>query len=220
MSPPSFRSNASFRLSSPRRAFGKGQPKPLSICPIALSMPRKPPKLFASTGPSKTSLHYVRDVTLCEDASRIRKNPGIFARIRSFAYNILRFNQSDTIPQDRYAAALGGLESLFLNELLYRALNSPRTAVYPRMRGERSSKQVLEAPNYSRCQTNRPAFHLCPIPCFADLFIGRGERKIRWRSTSQLLRRPRSEGQKGYEPDARAINLAGHDGVGAAKCQG
>jgi len=54
--------------------------------------------------------HHTRDVTLCEDASRIRKNPGIFARIRSFAYNILRQNQSDTIAQDRYAAALGGLD--------------------------------------------------------------------------------------------------------------
>ena len=54
--------------------------------------------------------HYTRDVTLREDASRIRRNPGIFARLRSFAYNILRFNQSDTIPQDRYAAALGGLD--------------------------------------------------------------------------------------------------------------
>src|SRR6516162_8160382 len=53
--------------------------------------------------------HYTRDVTLREDASRIRCNPGIFARLRSFAYNILRFNQSDTIAQDRYAAALGGL---------------------------------------------------------------------------------------------------------------
>jgi predicted transposase YbfD/YdcC len=56
--------------------------------------------------------HYTRDVTFCEDASRIRRNPGIFARLRSFAYNILRFNQSDTIAQDRYAAALGGLKSL------------------------------------------------------------------------------------------------------------
>jgi hypothetical protein len=37
---------------------------------------------------------------------------GFFARLRSFAYNILRFNQSDTIAQDRYAAALGGLEAL------------------------------------------------------------------------------------------------------------
>ena len=32
--------------------------------------------------------HYTRDVTLREDASRIRRNPGIFARLRSFAYNI------------------------------------------------------------------------------------------------------------------------------------
>ena len=63
--------------------------------------------------------HHVRDVTLREDASRIRKNPGIFARIRSFAYNILRFNQRDSVAQDRYAA-LGGLNTLlsmnFCNE--------------------------------------------------------------------------------------------------------
>jgi hypothetical protein len=32
--------------------------------------------------------------------------------MRSFAYNILRFNKSDTIAQDRYAAALGGLKML------------------------------------------------------------------------------------------------------------
>ena len=61
----------------------------------------------------ENKLHYTRDVTLREDASRIRENPGIFARIRSFAYNILRFNQTDTIAQDRYAAALGGLKSIF-----------------------------------------------------------------------------------------------------------
>jgi predicted transposase YbfD/YdcC len=57
--------------------------------------------------------HYTRDVTLREDASRIRKNPGIFARLRSFGYNILRCNQSDTIPQDRFAIALGGVKSIF-----------------------------------------------------------------------------------------------------------
>jgi hypothetical protein len=50
-------------------------------------------------------------------ASRIRRAPGIFARLRSFAYNILRFNQSDTIAQDRYAAALGGIEAL--NDMNY-----------------------------------------------------------------------------------------------------
>jgi hypothetical protein len=42
-----------------------------------------------------------------EDASCIRRAPGILARLRSFVYNILRFNQSDTIAHDRYAAALG-----------------------------------------------------------------------------------------------------------------
>ena len=57
--------------------------------------------------------HYSRDVTFREDASRIRKNPGIFARLRSFAYNILKSNQTDTIPQDRLAAAFGGLKSIF-----------------------------------------------------------------------------------------------------------
>ena len=34
--------------------------------------------------------HYVRDVTLEEDKSRIRKNPGVMAILRSFALNILR----------------------------------------------------------------------------------------------------------------------------------
>ena len=56
--------------------------------------------------------HYTRDVTFREDASRIRTNPGIFARLRSIAYNVLRCNQSQTMPQDRFAAALGGLESV------------------------------------------------------------------------------------------------------------
>jgi predicted transposase YbfD/YdcC len=56
--------------------------------------------------------HYTRDVTMHEDDSRIRCNPGIFARLRSFAYNILRINQTDTINQDRYRAALGGIDYL------------------------------------------------------------------------------------------------------------
>lgn len=56
--------------------------------------------------------HYTRDVTFGEDASRIRRNPGIIARLRSIAYNILRCNQSETMPQQRFAAALGGLDSV------------------------------------------------------------------------------------------------------------
>lgn len=50
--------------------------------------------------------HYVRDVTLKEDASRIRTHAGIFARLRSFALNILRFNQIKNIK-----------EALFENEI-------------------------------------------------------------------------------------------------------
>jgi predicted transposase YbfD/YdcC len=61
----------------------------------------------------ENKLHYTRDVTFLEDKSRIRHNPGIFARVRSFAYNILRSNQTSTFNQDRYAAALGGLDAVF-----------------------------------------------------------------------------------------------------------
>ena len=57
-------------------------------------------------------LHYTRDVTFQEDQSRIRRNPGVFARLRSFAYNILRHNQTSTFNQDRYAAALAGVKEV------------------------------------------------------------------------------------------------------------
>lgn len=60
----------------------------------------------------ENSLHYTRDVTFLEDLSRIRDNPGIFARMRSFAYNVLRRNKISTFNQDRYAAALAGFDAL------------------------------------------------------------------------------------------------------------
>jgi predicted transposase YbfD/YdcC len=50
--------------------------------------------------------HYVRDVTLGEDASRIRKRPGVMARIRSVALNILRANGVQNVSQALYANAL------------------------------------------------------------------------------------------------------------------
>jgi len=50
--------------------------------------------------------HYVRDVTFAEDASRIRKNPDIAARLRSFAYNLLRGTGCDNIKNARWRAAL------------------------------------------------------------------------------------------------------------------
>ena len=62
--------------------------------------------------------HYSRDVTLGEDRSRIRTNPSVFARLRSFAFNILKANQTDTLSQDRYRAGLVGLKDLLKMRLL------------------------------------------------------------------------------------------------------
>jgi len=50
--------------------------------------------------------HYVRDVTLGEDASRIRQSPGIFARLRSFTLNILRKNKITNVSEALYDNAL------------------------------------------------------------------------------------------------------------------
>ena len=46
--------------------------------------------------------HYVRDVTLGEDASRIRVNPHIFAKLRSFALNILRHNRVQNVSVELF----------------------------------------------------------------------------------------------------------------------
>jgi predicted transposase YbfD/YdcC len=51
-------------------------------------------------------LHYVRDVTLREDACRIRRHPGLFAVLRSFALNLLRFNGIQNVSQALYDNAL------------------------------------------------------------------------------------------------------------------
>ena len=50
--------------------------------------------------------HYVRDVSLGEDTSRIRTRPGIFARFRSFALNILRFNDVKNVKGALFDNAL------------------------------------------------------------------------------------------------------------------
>ena len=50
--------------------------------------------------------HHVRDRILGEDASRIRCHPGIFARIRSFALNILRAHGVANVSEAIYTNAL------------------------------------------------------------------------------------------------------------------
>lgn len=46
--------------------------------------------------------HYVRDVSLGEDKSRIRTNPHIFAKLRSFALNILRKNKVENVSLELF----------------------------------------------------------------------------------------------------------------------
>jgi predicted transposase YbfD/YdcC len=50
--------------------------------------------------------HCARDTAFAEDASRIRKNPDIAGRLRSFAYNLLRAAGRDNIKNARWRAAL------------------------------------------------------------------------------------------------------------------
>jgi hypothetical protein len=56
--------------------------------------------------------HYVRDGSFAEDASRIRRDTGIFARLRSFAANILRFNGIHNISDGRHRIAFGGVSAI------------------------------------------------------------------------------------------------------------
>ncbi len=44
--------------------------------------------------------------------SRIRPNPGVFVRLRSFGFNIFKANRTNTLSQDRYRAALAGVDNL------------------------------------------------------------------------------------------------------------
>ena len=46
--------------------------------------------------------HYVRDVSMNEDKSRIRLNPQIFAKLRSFALNILRANAKTNVQLELF----------------------------------------------------------------------------------------------------------------------
>ena len=50
--------------------------------------------------------HHVRDRVLREDDSRIRRKPGVFARLRSFALNVLRANGVTNVSEAVYVNAL------------------------------------------------------------------------------------------------------------------
>jgi predicted transposase YbfD/YdcC len=50
--------------------------------------------------------HYVRDVSFFEDQSRIRNKPAHFARLRTFALNIMRANRTKNVSRELYINAL------------------------------------------------------------------------------------------------------------------
>jgi predicted transposase YbfD/YdcC len=50
--------------------------------------------------------HHVRDRILREDDGRIRRQPSIFARLRSFALNLLRANGVTNVSEALYTNAL------------------------------------------------------------------------------------------------------------------
>jgi predicted transposase YbfD/YdcC len=54
----------------------------------------------------ENSLHHVLDASLGEDASRIRRNPGVFALLRHFALNLLRHNGETNIRAALYDNAI------------------------------------------------------------------------------------------------------------------
>ena len=60
---------------------------------------------------------YVRDVSLDEDKSRIRDNPGIMARARIFALNIMRKNGVTNVAKALWNGALSLDHILAYNEI-------------------------------------------------------------------------------------------------------
>ncbi|MCP4933756.1 MAG: transposase, partial [bacterium] len=75
------------------------------VCSAPLSA-NKAAKAIRSHWGIENRNHYVRDVSMAEDASRIRTNPDIFARARSFALNILRANGEQNIADALWRNAL------------------------------------------------------------------------------------------------------------------
>jgi predicted transposase YbfD/YdcC len=75
----------------------------------------------------ENTLHYTRDVTFQEDQSRIRCNPAVFARIRSFGYNILRRQSGQNVQPGQIRRRSRRTRCAIQVECQLRALNSPVT---------------------------------------------------------------------------------------------
>ena len=56
--------------------------------------------------PTHHRVHYILDVSMHEDASRVRKSPTILSILRSFALNILRFNKVNNVADALWRNAM------------------------------------------------------------------------------------------------------------------
>ena len=81
-------------------------PKPVRILPLTSRGARWGKTTAYNHWAIENQNHWVRDVTLAEDASRIRINPGIMARLRSQALNIARANGVTNIAEALWIAAI------------------------------------------------------------------------------------------------------------------
>jgi predicted transposase YbfD/YdcC len=54
----------------------------------------------------ENQVHYVLDVSMHEDASRVRKSPTVLSILRSFALNILRFNKVNDVADALWRNAM------------------------------------------------------------------------------------------------------------------
>jgi predicted transposase YbfD/YdcC len=78
----------------------------LTSLPAATTTPAEVERHWRGHWTIESRVHYVRDVTLGEDDSRIRNRPSVMARLRSVALNILRANGVQNVSQALYANAL------------------------------------------------------------------------------------------------------------------
>ena len=74
-------------------------------------------KIIRNQWSIENSNNYIKDTFLKEDLSRIRVNPGIMSRMRSFALNVLRINKVNNFKQTIYKNSLDLKQVLQLNYL-------------------------------------------------------------------------------------------------------
>ena len=89
------------------RTFCSAPVKSPSISRTACSPPPVPPTPCAATGELKTRRTTAAMSPWARTHRASEPNPGIFARLRSFAFDILKASRLSTLRQDRYRATIG-----------------------------------------------------------------------------------------------------------------